>query len=199
MDDLLEVTLLVAEVLDRLEIPYVVGGSLASSFHGIPRATIDADLVAAIRPEHRVGLVEELRDAFYLDADAIRLAIDRRATFNLIHFETMFKVDVFVAGDDPATRQELERGRSFVVTDAPERTLRIASAEDTIAQKLYWYHLGDEVSDRQWNDAVGVLKVAGSSLDLVYLRRTAALLGVEHLLDRAIEEAGRAETDGGAG
>ena len=191
MDDVLEITLLVTDALEQLGVPYVVGGSLASSFHGIPRATIDADVVAAIRPAHQTGLVKALRDRFYLDADAIRLAIEQRATFNLIHLETMFKVDVFIAGDDQVTRQELERGRPFVVTDAPERTLRIASAEDTIARKLHWYELGDGVSDRQWNDVVGVLKVAGASLDLPYLRRTAALLGVERLLDRAIEEVGQ--------
>jgi hypothetical protein len=191
VDDVLEITLLVTDALEQLGVPYVVGGSLASSFHGIPRATIDADVVAAIRPAHQTGLVKALRDRFYLDADAIRLAIEQRATFNLIHLETMFKVDVFIAGDDQVTRQELERGRPFVVTDAPERTLRIASAEDTIARKLHWYELGDGVSDRQWNDVVGVLKVAGASLDLPYLRRTAALLGVERLLDRAIEEVGQ--------
>jgi hypothetical protein len=191
VDDVLEITLLVTDALEQLGVPYVVGGSLASSFHGIPRATIDADVVAAIRPAHQTGLVKALRDRFYLDADAIRLAIEQRATFNLIHLETMFKVDVFIAGDDQVTRQELERGRPFVVTDAPERTLRIASAEDTIARKLHWYELGDGVSDRQWNDVVGVLKVAGASLDVPYLRRTAALLGVERLLDRAIEEVGQ--------
>jgi hypothetical protein len=191
VDDVLEITLLVTDALEQLGVPYVVGGSLASSFHGIPRATIDADVVAAIRPAHQTGLVKALRDRFYLDADAIRLAIEQRATFNLIHLETMFKVDVFIAGDDQVTRQELERGRPFVVTDAPERTLRIASAEDTIARKLHWYKLGDGVSDRQWNDVVGVLKVAGASLDVPYLRRTAALLGVERLLDRAIEEVGQ--------
>lgn len=198
MDDVPEVTLLVAEVLDRLEIPYVVGGSLASSFHGIPRATIDADVVAAIRSEHRAGLVEALRDTFYLDAEAIRLAIDQRAAFNVIHLQKMFKVDVFVAGDDPAAHRELERGRPVAVTDDPERTLRIASAEDTIARKLYGYQLGEEVSDRQWNDAVGVLKVSGASLDQAYLRRTAAWMGVEHLLDRAIEEVEQGDMDGHA-
>ena len=194
MDDILDVTLLVAETLERLEVPNVVGRSLASSFHGIPRATIDADLVAALRPEHRSEFVESLRDAFYLDTDTIRLAIEYRASFNVVHLETMFKVDVFVASDDPVTRQELARERRFVVTDVPRRTLRIASAEDTIAQKLYWYDLGDEVSDRQWSDVMGVLKVAGETLDLAYLRRTATLLEVGHLLDRALREAG-AEAD----
>lgn len=190
MDDILEVTLRVAAVLERLDVPYVVAGSLASSFHGIPRATIDADLVTALREKHRSGFVEALRDDFYLDAETIRTAIEGRSSFNVIHLETMFKVDVFVVGDDRATRQELERGREHVVTESPERTLRIASAEDTVAHKLYWYELGGEVADRQWSDAVGVLKVGGDDLDLEYLRRAASAFGVGHQLRRALEEAG---------
>lgn len=194
MDDILEVTLLVAETLERLGVPYVVGDSLASSFHGVPRATIDADLVAALQEEHRSRFVEALRNDFYLDEEAIRTAIERRASFNVIHLETMFKVDVFVAQDDHATRQELERGGRFVVTESPERVLRIASAEDTVVRKLHWYELGDEVADRQWSDAIGVLRVAGVTLDYDYMRRIASLLGVEHLLGRALTEVGRTDT-----
>ena len=197
MDDILAVTLLVAETLERMDVPYVVGASLASSFHGIPRATIDADLVAALRADHRSHLVEALEEDFYLDPEAISRAIESRASFNVIHLETMFKVDVFVAQNDRATRQELERGVRMVVADAPERTLRIASAEDTIAHKLYWYELGDEVADRQWTDAIGVLKVAGEHLDYAYLRHTASLLGVEHQLRQALAETGREGAAGG--
>lgn len=189
MDDIIAVTLLVADTLERLDVPYVVGGSLASSFHGIPRATIDADLVAALRQEHRPALVTYLHGPFYLDDEAIRTAIEYSGGFNLIHIATMYKVDVFVAGEDRATKLELERGRSFVVADDPERTLRFASAEDTIVQKLHWYELGDGVSDRQWSDAMGVLQVAGRTLDFAYLRRAAALLNVTHLLEKALREA----------
>ncbi|MFW6088324.1 MAG: hypothetical protein ACODAB_01140 [Gemmatimonadota bacterium] len=188
MDEILDVTLRVAEALDELDVPYVVGGSLASSFHGIPRATIDADIVAALRPQHHPGFVDALRDAFYLDPDTIRRAIDRRTSFNVVHLATMFKVDVFVAPDDDAAGRELERGRSFVVTSDPERRLRMASAEDTIAHKLYWYALGDEIADRQWSDAIGVLKVAGDQLDHDYLRRRATLLGVRDLLAQALKD-----------
>lgn len=190
MDDILDVTLTVAEALDELDVPYVVGGSLASSFHGIPRATIDADVVAALRPPHHRDFVDALQDTFYLDSDTIRRAIERRTSFNVIHLATMFKVDVFVARDDDTAHEQLERGRPMVVTDAPERTLRIASAEDTVAHKLRWYALGDEVADRQWSDAVGVLKVTGERLDLAYLRRIAADFGVEDLLRRALEASG---------
>lgn len=188
MDEILDVTLLVAEALEDLDVRYVIGGSLASSFHGIPRATIDADIVAALRDTHHSGFVEALQDAFYLDPDTIRRAIERQASFNVIHLATMFKVDVFVAPDEEGADLELERGQSFVVASDPERTLRMASAEDTIAHKLYWYALGDEVADRQWSDAIGVLKVAGDQLDHAYLRRRATLLGVADLLARALEE-----------
>lgn len=197
MDEILDVTLSVAEALGELDVPYVVGGSLASSFHGIPRATIDAHIVAALRPQHHRGFVEALQETFYLDSDTIRRAIERRTSFNVIHLATMFKVDVFVARDDDTAQQQLERGRAMVVTDTPERTLRIASAEDTVAHKLRWYALGDEVADRQWSDTVGVLKVAGERLDLSYLRRIAADFGVDDLLRRALEASGLESQDRG--
>lgn len=196
MDEILEITLFVADTLERLGVAYLVGGSLASSLHGIPRATQDVDIVAALGPEHLAGLISALEGSFYLDAAAIRDAIEQHASFNLIHLATMFKVDIFVAKEDPISREEMRRRERYVVAENPRRELVVASAEDTIVQKLYWFSLGDEVPGRQWSDALGVLKVAGERLDLAYLRRTAALLGVPELLERILAEAGL-ETDPG--
>ncbi|MGH7551712.1 MAG: hypothetical protein ACREMQ_01625, partial [Longimicrobiales bacterium] len=109
MDEILDITLFVAEIFERLGITYAVGGSLASSLHGIPRSTQDVDLVAEIRLEHVPDLVAAFRDTFYLDEDAIREAIEHRASFNLIHLRTLFKVDVFVAKDDLASREQMQR------------------------------------------------------------------------------------------
>ena len=190
MDEILDITLFVAAIFEELGIVYLVGGSLASSFHGIPRATQDVDLVARIEPQHVAGLIAALRETFYLDEDAIREAIERHASFNLIHLRTLFKVDVFVAGDDPASREQMRRRQRFTIAEAPRRDLVVASPEDVIAHKLYWFSLGDEVSERQWLDAVGVLQVGAGRLDLAYLRRAAQLLGVETLLRRACAEAG---------
>ena len=188
VDEILDVTFFIAEVLERLGVPYLVGGSLASSFHGVPRATQDVDLVAALGAEHVPALLAALEGRFYHDADTIREAVRDRTSFNVIHLDTLFKVDIFVAKQDPATRQELDRRQRIAVGTDPTRELVVASAEDVVAQKLYWFRLGDGVSDRQWSDALGVLKVAAENLDLAYLRRTAMLLGVEDLLEKALAE-----------
>jgi hypothetical protein len=198
VDEILEITLFVAETLERLGVPYLVGGSLASSLHGIPRATQDVDIVAALRVEHLPGLVRALEGSFYLDAAAIRDAIEHHTSFNVIHLGTMFKVDVFVAKDDPVSREEMQRRERYVVSEDPRRELVVASAEDIVVQKLYWYSLGDQVSERQWSDALGVLKVQGERLNVAYLRRTAALLGVMELLERILADAKFGESSGNA-
>lgn len=190
MNEILEITLDVAATLERLGIPYLVGGSLASSFHGIPRTTQDADVVVRIAEDDVPDLVAAFADDFYVDEGAVLEAVELRRSFNLIHLETLFKVDVFVAGDDEASREQMARRRRVTVFDDPPRELVVASAEDVVAHKLYWYELGGEVADRQWSDAVGVLEVGGGRLDVEYLRRIARLRGVEPLLRRACAEAG---------
>jgi hypothetical protein len=190
MDEILAITLRVAEELERLGVVYAVGGSLASSLHGIPRATQDVELVADLRPEHIPALAATLRESFYLDEEAMEEAVRLRASFNVIHLETLFKVDIFVAKNDVATRQELQRRQAYVVADDPPRVLVVVSAEDIVVQKLHWFRLGDEVSERQWLDALGVLRVQGAHIDTAYLLRVASLLGVEDLLRRACSDAG---------
>lgn len=176
----------IASVFDALGIRYVVGGSLASSVYGIPRATQDADLVADIRPAHVDAITSALTDEFYVDADMIRDALQHRASFNVIHLATMFKVDVFIFKGDLWSREEMARARAEQL-DAPEGkvTIRFASPEDTLLHKLIWYKLGNEISDRQWNDVLGVLRVQGEALDVAYLDHWAPLLDVADLLSRA--------------
>ena len=186
LPDALVATLMATKVLDELAIPYLIAGSLASSFHGIPRSTADADLVAALKVEHAVPLVSRLAPAFYVDLDRVLGAIQRRASFNAIHLATMVKVDVFILQDTPTAQKEMERRQPMRLTDPPETILHVASAEDTIVQKLAWYRLGREVSEHQWKDVLGIIKVRRQNLDLVYLRGTATALAVSDLLDRAL-------------
>ena len=190
LTEALAVTFRVVDALTGLGVDYLVGGSLASSLHGIPRATQDVDVVAALRHEHVAPLVAALEHEFYIDAEMIHDAIGHRSSFNVIFLESMFKVDVFVLGDTNAARAEMERRQSVTVTSKPPRTLVVASPEDIVLQKLWWYKLGGGVSDRQWNDVLGVLKVRGSQLDREYLQRGAEEMTVGDLLLRALEDAG---------
>lgn len=190
LTEALAVTFRVVDALTGLGVDYLVGGSLASSLHGIPRATQDVDVVAALRHEHVAPLVAALEHEFYIDAEMIHDAIGHRSSFNVIFLESMFKVDVFVLGDTNTARAEMERRQSVTVTSEPPRTLVVASPEDIVLQKLWWYKLGGGVSDRQWNDVLGVLKVRGSQLDREYLQRGAEEMTVGDLLLRALEDAG---------
>jgi hypothetical protein len=176
----------IASVFDALAIRYVVGGSLASSVYGIPRATQDVGVVADILPSHVDAITSALAGDFYVDADMIRDTIKRRSSFNVIHLATMFKADVFIYQGDQWSREKMVRARAEQF-DVPEGevTIRFASPEDTLLHKLIRYKLGNEVSDRQWGDVLGVLLVQGEALDGEYLDRWAPLLGVAELLSRA--------------
>ena len=183
------VTLAVADALEALDVPYTIGGSFASSLHGVMRATMDADLVADLRTEQVAPLAQALGDEFYADEEMMLNAVLQHSSFNLIHLETMFKVDVFVAKPRAFDRSQLARRQLQMLSEDPERHAYVASAEDIVLAKLEWYHLGGETSDRQWRDVLGVLKVQGDRLDLEYMRRMAPELSVADLLRRAFEEA----------
>ena len=189
--DIIAATIPVVEALESVGAPYQIGGSVASSVHGIARATLDVDLVTDL-PQDRVrAFAERLRVEYYVDEDMILDAVERRACFNVIHLATMLKVDVFVVADEPFHRESFRRARLDTLEEAPgARTFHVSSPEDIVLHKLIWFRLGEGVSERQLRDAIGVVKVQGDSLDMRYLRRWAAALELDDLLDRALREGG---------
>lgn len=186
----MKASLEVISAFEDLDVPYLVGGSLASSLHGTPRSTNDADLIADLRPANVPLLATALQSNFYLDEDRIRDAVRQRSSFNLIHLETMFKVDVFVLKDEPLAHEEMRRRRRIVIDEESGRAIDMASAEDTVLQKIAWSRLSGTESTRQWDDIVGVLKVQAGNLDREYLERWASHLEALDLLHRAIRDAG---------
>jgi hypothetical protein len=189
--DLLSALAPVVDVLEDLGVAYYVGGSLASSAHGVPRASIDADVIADLHSRHVTPLVRRLRDTYYVDEERVAAAVVARRSFNLIHLETIFKVDVFASKRRPFDVEAFHRAQPEPLDDAPDaRRFLVASAEDTVLAKLEWFRAGGEVSDRQWADIVGVLKTAGDGLDRPYLERWALALAVADLLSQARAEAG---------
>jgi len=144
---MLDVASSVIEALDRAGVRYSVGGSLASSFSGEPRSSIDVDIVVDMSLAQVHPFVESLGDAFYADEDALRRAVTNRATTNLIHHASGIKVDIFVARSAFDVRQ-LERRQLVRIGTEPERHWFVHTPEDILLQKMLWYRQGGETSDR---------------------------------------------------
>jgi hypothetical protein len=184
----IEVTIKVTALFEKLGVPYLIGGSLASTLYGMVRTTQDSDIVAEMRLEHLPAFLAALQDEFYMDDEMMAEAIRCQASFNIIHRESMFKVDVFIPRPRPFLQSQLARAQRQTFALETEVSARFASPEDTILSKLEWYRLGADVSERQWRDILGVLKTRAGELDVAYLRQWASELRVDDLLERALHE-----------
>jgi hypothetical protein len=184
------VALRVVQALEKLNIEYEIGGSVASILYGIPRLTADVDIVVLLQGEHVGPLVQEMESEFYIDADTVREAIVNRSSFNIIHLPTMIKADLFVRPDTAFARSEWARRASRPLSTATSDTpVFVASAEDTVLHKLRWYKLTGERSDRQWSDVLGVLKTQKQAIDQAYMKHWAEELNLDNLLAQALQEA----------
>jgi hypothetical protein len=181
----------VARVLDHMGLAYALGGSMASSVYGISRHTNDADVMVVPFPGREKELIDALGADYYASEPSIRQANLNRSSFNLINISTGFKVDVFILPDDPFERTAMTRRRSF--EEESGQTIFLLSPEDVLLSKLRWYRLGDEVSDQQWRDIIGVVKTRGPELDRDYLKHWSEYLRVGDLLDRAFAKVAGSE------
>jgi hypothetical protein len=178
------------EVFDRLEIAYMIGGSSASSVHGLVRTTGDIDMVARIGLQDVRSLVTELRQDFYIEEEQVRTALEHFRSFNVIYLRNSYKFDIFPLTADRYQQVQFGRRRhemSSLFTGEPLE-LAVATPEDVILSKLRWFHMGGKVSEQQWHDVLGVIAVQGDELDLGYLGEWAEYLGVRNLLEKALAE-----------
>ena len=179
----------IAQTFEELGITYVVVGSMASSMCGLYRTTNDIDIVADIKSGQVNSLVAALRETFYIDEQAVRRAVARHGSFNAIHFDSVFKVDIFIPPPDSFSQQQLARRHLEKIAPDVEQDIYVATAEDTILAKLMWYRKGGEVSGQQWSDVLGIIGLQATLLDFDYLRDWADRLQVHDLLEKALDEA----------
>ena len=171
-------------ILTELEIRFYAGGSVASSIHGIARYTQDLDLVVDLEPGVTSLFAARLQAQFYADEQQMRDSIRFGRSFNLIHLSSGFKIDIYPLPPDAFHRSEMARSaqHTWILDAAHSVQLPVASAEDALLSKLVWYRRGGEISDRQWNDVLGIAQTR--QLDWEYLSGWASTLGVEALLDK---------------
>jgi hypothetical protein len=186
--DPIDVALRVARAIEAAQGTYFVGGSLASSLQGEPRATNDIDIVIELPLGRIRQFVVELGSEFEVDTDMLRDALLHGRSCNIFFLPTVMKVDLFGIGPSPFDEVEFARRRPVTVRATGE-VLVLKKPEDSVLRKLLWYREGGLVSDRQWRDVVEVLRVSGESIDDPYLDTWATRLGILDLLERAREEA----------
>jgi len=179
---------LITTTLEAVKIRYVLVGSFASSIYGLYRATADIDILADMKAEHVGPLYKALKGDFYIDELAMRNAVARAQSFNAIHFDSVFKVDLFVASAEPFASAQLDRRQLRNLSPDMNDQVYVATAEDTVLAKLRWFRAGNESSKNQWNDVLGILAVQQGGLDTTYLQMWAEQLGIGDLLQRALDE-----------
>jgi hypothetical protein len=195
--DPIELAQKIASILLPLNIPYVVGGSVASSLLGENRSTQDLDLVIDLEARIAPQLIDVMSGEFYISESAVNEAIaksrtaPRESSFNVIYLPSMEKADIFVmSSDDPFSTSVMSRRQLHPVSGLTEEGIYIYSPEDIVLQKLSWYKLTPGGSQKQWRDVLGVLKVQLGSLDLAYLNQWALTLKLTDLLSGALLQSG---------
>ena len=183
-----ELVVRMAATFDALRLPYALGGSMASSLVGEPRSTMDVDMAVRLDVASGEELLDRVSASFYVPMEAARTAIRARTSFNLVDTTSALKVDIFVLGDGLLDRMQLERRVLVEIPGAPAG-IWITSAEDQVLRKLDWFRQGGVVSDRQWRDVVGILRVCRDDVDRTYLEASAGSLDLVGELDEALRQA----------
>ena len=187
--NILTFALQVTKIFEQVGIPYYLGGSIASSLFGIPRTTLDIDIVVDIRQQQIPLLIKNIPEKeYYLDADVMMDAVKHGTSFNIIHRDTFYKVDVFIPQDDLFQKEVFARRIKRNLSNEIPESLFFPSPEDIVLLKLKWYKAGGNVSEKQWTDILGVLKAQRKQLDRAYMSKWSDYLGINDLLVKSMQE-----------
>jgi hypothetical protein len=165
----------IVDVLEDLQIPYLVTGAVASIAYGEPRLTNDIDIVADLKEEQVDSLMRAFPpDDFYMDEEMVRQAIQDHGQFNIIHPSSGLKVDVMIKKKTPHDKSRFERIRRIYPMGTYQADF--AAPEDVIIERMEYYKEGG--SDKHLRDIAGILKISGESVDRKYILEWAQRLGL---------------------
>ena len=174
----------IIKALEHANIPYMISGSISSSFHGQPRATNDADIVIDPTIQQITAFIESLGSDYYVSKEAAQQAIANRSMFNVIDIQFGYKADMIIRKNRSYSQQEFSRRTKTHFLDMDAYVL---SPEDSILSKLEWSK--GRQSESQYKDALGVLMTQKETLDFDYLKKWAKELGIENALQDLLKEA----------
>lgn len=167
----------VIEILNKLNLPYMITGAYAVSFYGEPRATHDIDFKIKIGLKNVEDFYNSFKNKFYISRESIHQAIKHKSMFNIIHFESNIKIDFWLFKNNEFDKERLKRRRKVTILKKP---VFISSPEDIILIKLKWFK--ESELEKHFFDALGIMKVQGKDLDFKYLDTWAERLNVKNLL-----------------
>lgn len=176
----------VTGALERAGIPHMLTGSFASSYYGVPRTTQDIDFVIAPTPDQLRSLAALLpATEYYFDLNAALDAQRRESLFNMIDLATGWKIDFIIRKSRPFSREEFDRR---LIVEFEGMRLSVATAEDVLIAKLEWAKRGE--SQRQIEDAAGILRIRTENLDRKYIENWVRQLGLEEQWQAARQAGG---------
>ena len=193
--DLLAVIYPARRALEILHLPYYLGGSIASSLHGMQQLAQDTDLVIDLGEQTLPSLLVALGQHYLLDEDQAREAVREQRPFPLIHLDSLMKVDVVIPKRDVFATSMLPLIQSYTL-DERHPPIPLASAIEMLLFKVQRYQRDERTrtdgmqDDAEWNDILGMLKVQGPDLDLPLLEEWAGTLGLADTWQRALVDAG---------
>lgn len=192
--DVLDVAVLASELFESLGIPHAIGGSIASTYYAEWRLTNDVDVAVALRADQVDRLVERAASHFLVEKSFVLEAVLAKGLFTMVERSQYVKLDVYVRERAGFFASQLARARLAPLRRNPPGSAWIVSHEDIVLQKLLWYEQGGRVSEQQWRDVLGVLRVWRGRLALEYLDEWSRSLGLVELLAEAQRQVAERQT-----